>query len=66
MHTSYSFFSDILYMVVGGLGDSGRLADVELFSLDPDNNPVPPCLANLNDFPVRLDGAAGSVDEGKV
>ena len=53
-------------MVVGGYGDSGRLSDVELLSLDPDNNPVPPCLANLNDFPVKLESAAGSVDKGKV
>ena len=61
-----SSFSDILYMVVGGYDSSGSLADVELVSLDPDNNPVPPCLTNLNNFPVELEGAAGSVDEGKV
>ena len=42
-------------MVVGGYNYDlgGRLSDVELVSLDPDNNPVPPCLANLNDFPVE-------------
>ena len=49
-------------MVVGGYD----LSDVELVSLDPDNNPVPPCLANLNNFPVEISYAAGSVDEGKV
>ena len=55
-------------MVVGGYNyDLGEiLTDVELVSLDPDNNPVPPCLANLNDFPVKLESAAGSVDKGKV
>ena len=63
-----SFFSDILYMVIGGYNFDlgGTLSDVELVSLDPDNNPVPPCLANLNDFQVKINGAAGSVDEGKV
>ena len=54
-------------MVVGGYnGLGGYFSDVELVSLDPDNNPVPPCLANLNDFPVEISYAAGSVDEGKV
>ena len=54
-------------MVIGGFNsDLGFLSDVELVSLDPDNNPVPPCLANLNDFPVEIAYAAGSVDEGKV
>ena len=61
-------FSEILYMVIGGYNFElgGHLADVELVSLDPDNNPVPPCLANLNDFPAEISNAAGSVDEGKV
>ena len=54
-------------MVIGGYGYSEPiLSDVELVSLDPDNNPVPPCLANLNDFPFEIAYAAGSVDEGKV
>ena len=55
-------------MVVGGYNYDlgGSLSDVELVSLDPDNNPVPPCLANLNDFPVEFYAAAGSVDEGTV
>ena len=55
-------------MVIGGYNSDfgGYLSDVELVSLDPDNNPVPPCLANLNDFPVEIAYAAGSVDEGKV
>ena len=55
-------------MVVGGYNDDfgGYLSDVELVSLDPDNNPVPPCLTNLNDFPLGFAYAAGSVDEGKV
>ena len=54
-------------MVVGGDNSDSRVAlpDVELVSLDPDSNPVPPCLANLNDFPVKIYGAAGSVDKGK-
>ena len=52
-------------MVVGGYRIR-ELSDVEIVSLDPNNNPVPPCLTNLNDFPVELDGAAGSVDKGKV
>ena len=59
----------MLYMVVGGVNSNfvgDFLSDVELVSLDPENNPVPPCLANLNNFPVELYGAAGSVDEGKL
>ena len=54
-------------MVVGGYNFDlgGPLSDVELVSLDPDSNLVPPCLANLNDFPVKIYGAAGSVDKGK-
>ena len=59
----------MLYMVVGGVNSNfvgDFLSDVELVSLDPENNPVPPCLANLNTFPVELYGAAGSVDEGKL
>ena len=54
-------------MVIGGYyggGDgAGYLSDVELLSLDPDN-PVPPCLMNLSDFPVALFGASGSVGDG--
>ena len=52
--------------MVVGVDNIGYRNEVELVSLDPDNNPVPPCLANLNNFPVKLDGAAGSVDQGKV
>lgn len=44
----------------------GYINAVELVSLDPDNNPVPPCLTNLNDFPIGIDGAAGSVGEGNL
>ena len=58
-------FSALLYMVIGGYNfDFGDLTDVELVSLDPDNNPVPPCLINLKKFPVPIQGAAGSIDEG--
>ena len=57
-------FSALLYMVIGGYND-GPLTDVELVSLDPDNNPVPPCLKDLNNFPVEIRGAAGSIGEGK-
>ena len=39
--------------------------DVELVSLDPDY-PVPPCLMSLNDFPVGLIGASGSVGDGNL
>ena len=49
-------------MVIGGY-DIGILNDVELVSLDPDV-PVPPCLANLNKFPVKTRAAAGSTGEG--
>ena len=41
------------------------LTDVELVSLDPDY-PVPPCLTGLNDFPIGLFGASGSVGDGNI
>ena len=41
------------------------LSDVELLSLDSDN-PVPPCLMSLNNFPVGLFGASGSVGDGNM
>ena len=41
------------------------LADVELVSLDP-NYPVPPCLTRLNDFPIAVFGASGSVGDGNL
>ena len=49
-------------MVIGGW----RSATVELASLDPVSNPVPPCLADLNDFPTEIYDAAGSIGEGRV
>ena len=49
-------------MVVGGL-NLLPVRDVEVVSLDPDNNPVPPCLADLSKFPVEFQSAAGSVNE---
>ena len=58
-------------MAIGGHGQdysqpgSQYLSDVELLSLDPDN-PVPPCLMSLNNFPVRLYGASGSVGDGNM
>ena len=51
-------------MVIGGYNHS-YLSDVELLSLDPEN-PVPPCLMSLNDFPVGLFGASGSVGDGNM
>ena len=41
------------------------LDDVELISLDSDY-PVPPCLMRLNNFPVGLFGASGSVGDGNL
>ena len=48
-------------MVGGYNGDN--LAEVEVVSLDPINNPVPPCLNNLKELPVALDAMAGATDE---
>ena len=43
-------------MVVGGMTTLALYTNaVELVSLDPDNNPVPSCLADLNDFPIRME-----------
>ena len=61
-------------MVIGGYYDEyydeyddpdAYLSDVELLSLDPDN-PVPPCLMSLNEFPIGLFGASGSVGDGNT
>ena len=50
-------------LVIGGYDGTTQLAEAELVTLDPDNNPVPPCLDSLQDFPVGLYAAAGAVDE---
>ena len=53
-------------MAIGGYSYSNTYYEgVELVSLDPDN-PVPPCLMSLNDFPVGLLGASGSVGDGNL
>ena len=63
-------FSELLYMVIGGeeviAGEYIISNAVELVSLDPDNNPVPPCLADLNNFPIGIEAAAGFIGEGTV
>jgi hypothetical protein len=45
--------------VVGGKELSASL--VEIVSLDPETNPVPNCLAELNSFPTTVNQAAGSI-----
>ena len=50
-------------VIAGDASFGGIIDDVELVSLDPEY-PVPSCLSNLNKFPVRTRGAAGSVGEG--
>ena len=56
-------------MIVGGQETYSlpgtSLDAVELVSFDLDN-PVPPCLTDLNNFPVGITGAAGSVGEGST
>ena len=67
MHFGILFlvFSELWYMVVGGMTTLALYTNaVELVSLDPDNNPVPSCLADLNDFPIRMEAAAGFTGEG--
>ena len=51
-----------LLLVVGGYNGT-NLAEVELATLDPFNKPVPPCLGDLNDFPIGIYASAGAVDE---
>ena len=51
-----------LLLLIGGYTVSA-IDDVELVSLDPDNNPVPSCLDNLKYIPVSIYAAAGSLDE---
>ena len=53
-----------LLLVIGGISSgSTNLVEVELVTLDPENNPVPPCLGNLRELPVGRYAAAGAVDE---
>jgi hypothetical protein len=62
-----NFFCRLL--VVGGEGDGREdLSDVEVVSLDPDpeTNPVPACLEELNSFPTTVKkGAHGLLGSGK-
>jgi hypothetical protein len=48
-------------LVVGGVADSGASSVVEVVSLDPETNPVPNCLEELNSFPTILSQGAGAV-----
>jgi hypothetical protein len=43
---------------VGGYAGSGLSSVVETVSLDPETNPVPNCLAELNSFPVARGAGA--------
>jgi hypothetical protein len=52
---------------VGGLTDSGVSYVVEVVSLDPETNPVPNCLEEMNSFPATKRRAAGAVlRSGKI
>ena len=50
--------SDYL-LIVGGLSSAGRVNTVELAS--PNSDTIPNCLHSLNDFPVRMNGAVGTM-----
>ena len=60
---SYLYTTEYSYTTEDPYG--AYLSDVELLSLDSDN-PVPPCLMSLNNFPVGLFGASGSVGDGNM
>jgi hypothetical protein len=45
-------------LVVGG---SPKYSLVEVVSLDPETNPVPNCLVELNSFPTTVEGGAGAM-----
>jgi hypothetical protein len=53
---------------VGGYtSSSGYSSVVEVVSLDPETNPVPNCLEELNSFPTTVYEAAGAVlGAGKI
>ncbi len=51
-------------MAVAGLGRSRDMDTVELISLDPENHPVPDCLKDLANYPLRVRGAAGAELQG--
>ena len=52
--------SDFTFLlVVGGRTESGYTNEVEVVSLNPSVNPVPECLANLNDLPITV-GSSGA------
>ena len=54
--------TDSFLFVVGGRNEDGFSNVVEVVSLYPSVNPVPECLANLNDLPVTVgSSAAGAV-----
>jgi hypothetical protein len=62
----FFFLGTQVLLVVGGLNASGSLSDVEVVSLDPETNPVPPCLAELKSFPTTVYwGAGGVLGSGK-
>lgn len=52
-------------MVIGGSSYSVpgfELDNVELLALDPNANPVPDCLTQLNPLPVPTRAAGGALD----
>jgi hypothetical protein len=55
-------------LVVGGYSHAGgSSSDVQVYSLDPETNPVPNCLAEMNSFPVSVHrAAAGMLGSGKL
>lgn len=62
-----TFPSGYYLMVIGGFGRfvSGPdhyLDEVELVSIDPELQPLPDCLSQLNTLPEAHGGAAGSLD----
>jgi hypothetical protein len=51
----------IFLVIVGGLSANGTTDDVEVISLDPENNPVPTKLQKLNKFPQKIYGGGGGL-----
>ena len=60
-----AYIADEFILVIGGqvgeYGDSSYISDAAtLISPDPAGAPVPECIRNLTDFPLRLYGGAGA------
>ena len=54
-------------MIIGGWNNAANVDKVTVHSLDPERNPVPECIKQLNPLPVKTHaGAAGTLGPNNV